>query len=394
MTGARRQDVRAQWPLRIAIGAVLAATAGVALAGIALGLPGSIQPVFVLVAAAYLVAGLLLVERQGANAIGPILLAIGMLVAGYIVSDTVIRQPDPPAATVGLALLVTLSDAPLFALVAFLFLLFPDGRLTSPRWRWAGVAVVVFGAASLVGTALIPGPFAFYPGIDNPLGLVSAEITPLVSACYLGTIGCVVLAVLSLVGRWRTGGPVERAQLKWVMTAAALIAAVMVSYAVLFGPRNFNDIADLAVGIAMGFFPIAIGIAILRYRLYEIDRLISRTIGWAIVTGILVAVFAVLVVGLQALLAGTTQGETLAVAVSTLAAFALFQPLRRRVQRGVDRRFDRARYDGDRVATAFAEHLRGRVDLTGLEGDLGDTVRTALSPSTSALWIRDRGGAR
>ena len=127
-----------------------------------------------------------------------------------------------------------------------------------------------------------------------------------------------------------------------------------------------------------------------RYRLYEIDRLISRTIGWALVTGVLVVVFAGTVVGLQALLDQVIQGETLAVAASTLVAFALFQPVRRRVQTLVDRRFDRARYDGDRTAAAFAERLRERVDLAGLEADIAGVVDVALRPTTVGVWIRGR----
>lgn len=130
------------------------------------------------------------------------------------------------------------------------------------------------------------------------------------------------------------------------------------------------------------------GVAILRYRLYEIDRLISRTIGWAIVTGLLVAVFAGAVVGLQALLAGFTQGQTLAVAASTLVAFALFQPVRRQVQRAVDRRFDRARYDAERTAGAFADRLRDETDIETVTADLTATTRAALAPAGLGIWIR------
>ena len=134
--------------------------------------------------------------------------------------------------------------------------------------------------------------------------------------------------------------------------------------------------------------PIAIGIAVTRYRLYEIDRIISRTIGWAIVTGALVAVFVGLVVTLQGALASVADQGTLAVAISTLVAFALFQPLRRRVQRAVDRRFDRARYDGELTAAAFAGRLRNEVDLEGLEADITATVAFALHPATASIWVR------
>ena len=132
----------------------------------------------------------------------------------------------------------------------------------------------------------------------------------------------------------------------------------------------------------------SVGIAVTRYRLYEIDRIISRTIGWATVTVLLGAVFVVLVVALQAVLAPVTDESTLAVAASTLVAFALFQPVRRRVQRAVDHRFDRARYDGERTAAAFGERLRNEVDLAGVETDFRDTVTTALRPRSTAIWIR------
>ena len=143
--------------------------------------------------------------------------------------------------------------------------------------------------------------------------------------------------------------------------------------------------------IAVALMPIAIGIAILRYRLYAIDRLVSRSISWAIVTGLLVAVFAGLVIALQAALAGITQGGTLAVAASTLVAFALFQPLRRRVQATVDRRFDRARYDSQRLVDTFAERLRNEVDLPAIREGMLATAATAVRPEHGAVWLRGGG---
>jgi hypothetical protein len=158
-------------------------------------------------------------------------------------------------------------------------------------------------------------------------------------------------------------------------------------------PGLANALSSVAI-LAMFALPIVIAIAILRYRLFEIDRIISRTIGWAAVTGVIATVFAVVVVTLQAVLASVTDENTLAVAVSTLVAFALFQPVRRRVQRAVDRRFDRSRYDGERTAAAFGERLRHEVDLTGLEADIGRTIGLALRPSSTGVWIRNVREAR
>ena len=186
------------------------------------------------------------------------------------------------------------------------------------------------------------------------------------------------LSVASLLLRFRRSHGVERQQLRWFLLAtASFLVTLVTTFA-----TGIEGLFVVALAAAAGI-PVAAGIAILRYRLYEIDRLISRTIGWAVVTAILVAVFVGGVVILQAVLAPVTQENTLAVAVSTLVAFALFQPLRRRVQRAVDRRFDRARYDGQQMADVFAERLRDQVDLEGLEHDLAATVDGTLRPDVA-----------
>jgi hypothetical protein len=149
----------------------------------------------------------------------------------------------------------------------------------------------------------------------------------------------------------------------------------------------------LGVG-SVTLIPISIGIAVLRYRLYDIDRLISRTLAYGLVTAVLVAVLAAGNLALQTVLAGITQAGTVAVAASTLAAFALFQPLRRRVQSAVDRRFDRARIDADRTVSAFAERLRGELDLASVTGDLRATALEAVRPLAAAVWLRGGQGRR
>jgi DNA integrity scanning protein DisA with diadenylate cyclase activity len=153
--------------------------------------------------------------------------------------------------------------------------------------------------------------------------------------------------------------------------------------------------AALLVGfIPLFAMPLAIGVAILRYHLYDIDQIISRTIAWAVISGVLLGAFVVLVVALQAALTGFTGGETLAVAMSTLGACALFQPVRARVQRAVDRRFDRARYDSQRTAQAFAERLRDDVDLDALASELRQTAMSAIRPASAAVWLADRSPGR
>jgi hypothetical protein len=215
----------------------------------------------------------------------------------------------------------------------------------------------------------------------------------LLNAIHLpDAIGVVVLLspIAAVAIRYRRGGAVERQQLKWLIavTVAAVIAWSIVTVGGLMRTQLLTTIGWYGGLLAFAGFPIAIGIAVLRYRLFEIDRIISRTIAWAVVTGVLVAVFAGGVVALQAALVGFTQGETLAVAVSTLVAATLFQPLRWRVQRTVDRRFDRASYDGQRTVEAFAERLRDEVALDAVVADLHATVATSIKPSSFGLWLR------
>jgi hypothetical protein len=267
-------------------------------------------------------------------------------------------------------------------------ILFPDGHLPSRRWRLVMTPVL----AALIGGSLLalvtPAAWGILP--TNPLAIprLSAEVNDIATGVStLALVASVLLAVVAVAVRFRRATGVERQQLKWLVASVALAGILFpLSFLTEIGPAGLIDVASVA---AVALVPGAIGVAILRYRLYEIDRLVSRTLAWALVTGILVAVFAGLVVGLQAVLAPVTDENTLAVAASTLVAFALFQPLRRRVQRAVDRRFDRARYDGERTAAAFGERLRDEVDLAGLETELTHTVALALRPGSTVVWIRN-----
>jgi uncharacterized membrane protein YfcA len=201
-----------------------------------------------------------------------------------------------------------------------------------------------------------------------------------------------IVALLAVVQRYRRGDVIERQQLRWF--GASMVLAALGLLVIITVPDEFGTLGFGILVFSLGLIPLAIGIAILRYRLYEIDRIISRTIAWLLLTLILGAVFAALIVGLQALLAPATEGSTLAVAGSTLVAFALFQPLRRRVQLAVDRRFNRSRVDAERAREAFGNRLREDVDLDAVQGRLVETTRETLRPAGVGVWLRSGGSRR
>jgi hypothetical protein len=195
-----------------------------------------------------------------------------------------------------------------------------------------------------------------------------------------------LLAIASVVARFRTTRGIERQQLKWFLFVASIAAFALGLSIVSVGP--VSDWAWIVGLLAVACLPLAIGVAILRYRLYEIDRIVSRTVSYGALTALLATVFVTVNLGLDGLLASATRASSLAVAASTLIVFALFQPLRRRVQKVVDRRFNRARYESDRIAAAFAERLRGQVDPDRLQLELDTILAQTVAPARSDLWLR------
>jgi hypothetical protein len=279
----------------------------------------------------------------------------------------------------------------------FLPLLYPTGRLPSARWRPA--AIVSIGALTAYTVVAAFGPFApgtYPPGVDNPL-VVGGRLRDLLA--LLGNVLGLVLFLLltlgfaSLVIRYRRASGIERQQLKWfvfvgsIATMALVVAGLFLGSTV--GPLATIDNFAWLIGIGgVALMPVAIGIAVLRYRLYEIDRLISRTIAWAVLTAIVGGLFVGFILVFQAALAPVTGSNELAVAGSTLLVAALFQPIRRRVQRLVDRRFNRARYDAERTLAAFAERLRDEVDPEQLRAEILATVAQTVEPTSVSLWLR------
>ena len=333
--------------------------------------------------------------RRPGHGIGRLLMLSGALFAllamGWTAGDALTRALDP--ATVALVDWgVTVLSYPGIALIAgWLPLLFPTGSLPGPRWRIPASAIVVLSSISLAALGVRPGPLRD-EGLPNPFGIEPwpPGLQVLVDTLLLQLVALFVLAIAGLAVRYWRGDAVERHQIRWLLGAVGVVAAGFVGVIIETALQTDDGIAASAVVVYIGVLamPIAVGVAVTRYRLFEIDRIVSRTLGWALVTGALVAVFAALVVALQTVLAGITQGETLAVAASTLVAFAIFQPVRRRVQSAVDRRFDRARYDAQRTVDTFAEHLRSEVDLGRLRSALVVTADRAVRPVGAAIWLR------
>ena len=343
--------------------------------------------------------GALVATRKHRNPVGWILWVSATMVAFAFAGSDYVRFSIASfggalPGTVAIAWLSGLTFLPAAILVVVVVpLYFPDGTLLARRWRWA-VAIAIAG---LIVVAL---PSAFDPGplvnttIDNPLGVPGLHALDWLLTLSNVMISLVAfpLTIASCVLRYRRGTPTIRQQLKWFAAAVGWTVACFTLAIVGIGP--LSDAGWFLGLVGLTLLPIAIGIAILRYRLYEIDRIISRTITYAVVSVLLGATFAATILVSQTLLAPFTQGETIAVAASTLAAFALFQPLLRRVRRAVDRRFDRSRYDAERTAAAFSERLRNEVDMTTVTADLVTTTGGALAPASIGIWLRGREAGR
>ena len=348
--------------------------------------------VFVLVLTA---VGVVVARRQPRNPIGWMLIGVALGVqAGNVGSDYaylvyIFDHGSLPLGQLG----VLLSSSWLFSfmLLPLIILLFPDGR-HGPRWRWPVRLYLVLSTLALLGTVSVavtdfglrvPVNSSGEPiGLNDPRG-IDAWVGPVQAAWAAALVVLGLAAVVYQVLRYRRASGVRRQQLKWLATGA--VACVICAGVSISSGGGSTAIGSLAFAGALSALPICIGIGILRYRLYEIDRLISRTLSYAILTALLVGTF----VGLVAL---TTEllpfSSSVGVAASTLAAAALFNPLRKRVQRVVDRRFNRARYDAEQTVAAFAARLRDAVDLDTIQGEFLRVVEQAVEPTHATIWIR------
>src|SRR5215207_1487427 len=361
---------------------------------------------------AFPVVGALISFRHPRNPVGWICLADGLLWTFIGMSDNYgvygVAQPGSVPFPVGIAEINQwLWVSTVGLLGTYLLLLFPDGRLPSRRWRplaWLSGAVIVLLS---VAEGLAPGPLENQGGVRNPFGL---EGLPwLVTATYvvLPLLPlCILVSALSLALRYRRAGGEERQQIKWiafVASFAGLVYLIAMLSQLISAPGMRGDGGrlppspfwfDVLFSVAvLGFagVPVAIGFAVLKYRLYDIDVVINRTLVYGSLTVTLVALYFGSVATTQAILralTGQTEQPQLAIVVSTLVIAALVNPLRRRIQSFLDRRFYRRKYDARKTLEDFSARLRDETDLETLNGDLADVIRETMQPAHVSLWLR------
>ena len=326
--------------------------------------------------------GAVLAGRAPGNRIGPwllvgaMLMTLGVVLDNYGIAGQAASPPWPGAA--GVALLSNIPDV--IGVVIILIgvpAIFPTGTLLSARWRLLVWIMVVAVVATCVSHIIGASPVA-----DTGARSFSDALSAI--SFGFGIIG----ALASVVIRFRRGSPVEREQAKWFLAATV--------FAVIVTPLAFTTPGDTPFGVillmlALVAQPVAIGIAVLRYRLYAIDRIVSRTIAYVLITAVLVIVYGLLVLALRAAVGGLIGDGSAEVVISTLVVASLFQPVRSRVQSSVDHRFDRRRYDAERTVAAFSGRLRDEVHLDAVAGGLVAAVRTSVAPTTSGIWLRSRG---
>ena len=351
---------------------------------------------------AFPIVGALIASKRPRNPIGWICLAAGLFWMLIFLWGSI---PSSVSAPVMIdALTQWLWVPPVGLLGIYLILLFPDGKLPSRRWRplaWFSGAVMVLASVALT---LSPGPLSDHPGVRNPFGL---EGYPMLAQVLPGVIAllplCIRASAVSLFWRYRHSGGEVRQQIKWVAFAASLVGVVYLSAVVIglfFAPEAslgsgdvsvLGDILLDAVLLSYTGVPIAVGFAVLKYRLYDIDVVINRTLVYGSLTAMLALVYFGGVAATQAIfraLTGQEEQPQLAIVISTLVIAALFNPLRRRIQGFIDRRFYRRKYDARKTLEAFSAKLREETDLDALNAALVGVVRETMQPAHVSLWLR------
>ena len=339
-----------------------------------------------------------ILSRQPRNRIGWILMAIAL---GWAIGPEAYGRfalsRGLPGGTLAIAISAPMWAPAIGLMGTTLLLRFPDGRLMSPRWRkveWVAAAAI---SVTFVAILFAPGDLgdSGYPNLTNPLGVDALKpLTALFFPLILLIPVTIVASAVSLVMRFRRSTGTQRLQLKWLATAGAALALVYLVAMIVSIPYSWGggDTPGWVSGIqesSLFFFvliPIAIGVAILRYRLYDIDRIINRTLVYGSLTAVLAGVYVGLAVGLGSV---TVRDNSVVIAGSTLVVAALFRPARRRIQGFIDRRFYRRKYDAQRTLEAFTARLRDQVDLDELHAHLLAVVDETVRPASMSLWLRE-----
>ena len=360
---------------------------------------------------AFPIVGALIASRRPRNPIGWICLAAGFfwMLNAFMEGGGAYWQAAAPGSLKYLVVIDALSlwmwIPPVGLLGIYLILLFPEGRLPSRRWRplaWLAGAVIVLAS---LGITLAPGPLEGHPGVRNPFGL---EGHPWIGGATLVIIVllpvCILASALSLILRYRRSGGEQREQIKWIAFAASFVGVVYLSSLLselIFAPETLTgtgstlplwvEVQRNLLMLSYAGVPVAVGFAVLKYRLYDIDLVINRTLVYGSLTAILALVYFGGVATTQAVFrsfTGQEQQPQLAIVVSTLVIAALFNPLRRRIQGFIDRRFYRRKYDARRTLEDFSAKLRDETDLDALSDDLVGVVRKTMQPAHVSLWLR------
>jgi hypothetical protein len=348
-------------------------------------------PVLAAVSAA--TVGAVLAGRRPRHPVGWLLLGLSLslnlsgVAQAYADYGLLARPGSVPAARYA-ALYLPATVVTALTCFGFVLLLTPTGSLPSPRWRWWAWATAAAPVVCLLAITLAPRPFDQpYQGAMNPLDVsgLGGPLLVIYQLAFAVTNLAVLVGAASLVVRFRRARGSERQQLRWVALAAALALLGSVVVGAVSAITASPVLLGWVAGCYFAVLPLAIGAAILRYRLYDLDRIISRTLAYGLLTVLLGLGYATVVLGLGRLL---PQGSSLVVAAATLAVAAVFQPARRRIQVAVDRRFNRRRHDAARVIEAFSTRLRDQVDLDALGGELLAVVDQTMQPTQAWLWQR------
>jgi hypothetical protein len=353
----------------------------------------ALTALFGLFALSYVVVGALVADRRPAGPLGWLLLGIGIVssaavLLGAYAGYALLGPRDLPLGEVA-AWFTTWLYWPMLCGIALMVLAFPEGRPSGSLRTWCARACIAAGLVVTVGAAMAPGPMDGFGPLTNPFAVpeLQTALTPVTTTATLVLATSFLLAIFSIFLRRRRAVGTERGQLSWLAYATVLmVLAQLVNIPVFHLEESFVGL--LAVVVAIIAFPAAVAVAILRHGLYDIDRLISRTLVYGVLTATLVATYLVSVLLLRVLSEPVTGGSDLAVAASTLAVAALFRPVRTQIQRAVDRHFFRSRYDPALAVEDFSSRLRHEVDLDSVATELRSVVDHTVRPTHVTLWVR------